>query len=133
MSRRIWGITLTTFAVLIIVTAGVWYFRHGTTVPPEEQSGTELVENSTVYWTPKQAEEPPSELMTVETAADGYQYKLVDDDNYVAVYLLPSNEIYEYTDVVMDVLPSELQEEIRNGKFLKNEEELYNFLENYTS
>jgi hypothetical protein len=31
------------------------------------------------------------------------------------------------------VLPTDLQEEIQDGKYLKNEEELYNFLENYTS
>jgi len=58
---------------------------------------------------------------------------LVNNDNYVTVYQLPENEIYEYTDVIMDVLPAELQEEIRQGKYLRNEEELYNFLENYTS
>ena len=46
---------------------------------------------------------------------------------------LPENEIYEYTDVILDVLPEELREEIREGKYLKGEEELYNFLENYTS
>ena len=51
----------------------------------------------------------------------------------MAVYKLPENEIYEYTDVILDVLPEELREEIREGKYLKGEEELYNFLENYTS
>ena len=35
--------------------------------------------------------------------------------------------------LILDVLPEELQEEIREGKYLKGEEELYNFLENYTS
>ena len=53
--------------------------------------------------------------------------------DYVTVYRLPEDEIYEYTDVILDVLPEELQEEIRQGKYLRNEEELYNFLENYTS
>ncbi len=37
------------------------------------------------------------------------------------------------TDVIMEILPAALQEEIHEGKYLKNEEELYNFLENYTS
>ena len=47
--------------------------------------------------------------------------------------MLPADEIYEYTDVIMEILPAALQEEIHEGKYLKNEEELYNFLENYTS
>ena len=34
---------------------------------------------------------------------------------------------------LVEMLPAELQEEIRQGKYLRNEEELYNFLENYTS
>ena len=119
MSRRIWGIALTAAAFLILVTAGFLYYRHDAVIPPEEQSGTEFVEEPSAHWTAEQAE--------------GYQIVLVDDDNYVSVYQLPSGEIYEYTDVIMDVLPSELQEEIRSGKYLKNEEELYNFLENYTS
>ena len=68
-----------------------------------------------------------------EPQAEEYQFVLVNNNNYVAVYKLPENEIYEYTDVILDVLPEELQEEIREGKYLKGEEELYNFLENYTS
>ncbi len=51
----------------------------------------------------------------------------------MAVYRLPENLIYEYTDIILDVLPEELKEEIKKGKYLKNEAELYNFLENYTS
>ena len=68
-----------------------------------------------------------------ETAEESYEYVLVDHNNYVAVYQLPERTIYEYTDVIMDVLPEETREEIRKGKYLRNEEELYNFLENYTS
>ena len=75
--------------------------------------------------------EKEEEKQTADT--DGYEFILVNHDDYVTVYRLPENVVYEYTDVIMDVLPFELQEEIRDGKFLKTEEELYNFLENYTS
>ena len=30
-------------------------------------------------------------------------------------------------------LPEDVQKEVQHGKYIKNEEELYNFLENYTS
>ena len=86
-------------------------------------------------------DELPSAPKTIETpvgpveepVGETYQFVLVNNNDYVTVYRLPENVVYEYTDVIMDVLPFELQEEIRDGKFLKTEEELYNFLENYTS
>ena len=68
-----------------------------------------------------------------ETAEESYEYVLVDHNNYVAVYQLPERTIYEYTDVIMEVLPEDVQKEVQHGKYIKNEEELYNFLENYTS
>ena len=64
---------------------------------------------------------------------DQYEFLLVDHNDYVAVYQLPEREIYEYTDVIMEVLPEDVQKEVQHGKYIKNEEELYNFLENYTS
>lgn len=140
MSKRVWGAVLLAAALIIIVTVlMVWYFNRSTVTPPEEQRGTELVETlpeeilsdrvSAVADREKEEAEEP----TRETGTEAYEFLLVDNDGYVAVYALPENEIYEYTDVILDVLPEELKEEVRQGKYLKNEEELYNFLENYTS
>lgn len=139
MTRRIWGITLTLLALAVIAAAAFWYVRKDAVTPPEEQKGTELVEMLPAETSPGQAvqednhEFSPPEPEEEEFLADGYEYLLRNHDGYVAVYQLPENEIYEYTDVIMDVLPAGLQEEIHDGKYLKNEEELYNFLENYTS
>lgn len=144
MSKRIWGIFLSVFALFITAALSFWYFGRDTSTPPEEQRGTELVEmlpadtdsdqvsvagGLTEEASMKKDVSEPAQ----EAATEAYEFILVNDDNYVAVYQLPENEIYEYTDVIMDVLPAELQEEIRQGKYLRNEEELYNFLENYTS
>ena len=41
--------------------------------------------------------------------------------------------IYEYTEIHIRDLPQELQEEICLGKWLYSEEELFDFLENYSS
>lgn len=137
MSKRVRGAVLLAAALIIIAVLTVWYFNRNTSTPPEEQRGTELVENipeeiisdrvSAV--TEKNEPEGPAQ----EADTDAYEFLLVDNNGYVAVCSLPENEIYEYTDVILDVLPEELQEEIREGKYLRNEEELYNFLENYTS
>lgn len=138
MSKRIWGITLTVLACVILAAAAVWYVQRDTPVPPQDQRGTELVEMLPARTSPDQVsraeerpEEPPEE--ETETVPEGYEYMLRNYNGYVAVYELPSEEIYEYTDVILEILPAKLQEEIQEGKYLKNDEELYNFLENYTS
>lgn len=142
MSKRVWGICLSVFALLIMGMIVFWYFGRDASTPPEEQRGTELVEMLPARTSPDQVSSSESRTKEQSSAeetdepvseAEAYQFILVDNDNYVAVYQLPENEIYEYTDVIMDVLPAGLQEEIRRGKYLRNEEELYNFLENYTS
>ena len=139
MSRRTWGITLVILALLIVAAAAFWYVKRDTASPPQEQRGTELVEMLPAETSPDQvsqaedAEESPAGTEEEEDVPEGYEYILHDYNGYVAVYKLPENEIYEYTDVIMEILPAKLQEEIHDGKYLRNEEELYNFLENYTS
>lgn len=141
MSRKTWGITFAISTLVLIIAVSLWYYMRDVSTPPEEQNGTVLVEMLPVESKPGQVESrlAPSQTEIAEESAsdeddmENYRYKLVNDNNYVTVYQLPENELYEYTDVIMDVLPVELQEEIHQGKYLKNERELYNFLENYTS
>ena len=71
-------------------------------------------------------------------AADGQAlkedcYYLMEVNGYVVVYLSDKKTPYEYTDIKCDGLPSEMQEEIRNGKYMEDAKELYGFLENYSS
>lgn len=62
-----------------------------------------------------------------------YHYYLKEEDGYVSVYLNDKKTLYEYTTIRLDNIPEPLQKEIRNGKFLKGDQELYDFLENYSS
>lgn len=138
MSRRTWGITLTVLALAVVAAAAFWYVRKSTVTPPEDQKGTELVEMLPAETRPDRVSEAKTEPDMVtepeeEPLTEEYEYLLRNHDGYVAVYQLPENELYEYTDVIMDLLPAQLQEEIHDGKYLRNEEDLYNFLENYTS
>lgn len=137
MSRKTWGITVTVFAFLVVIAAAVWYMRRDPSTPPEEQRGTELVEMLPAETLPDRTVRAQEQGSPFEEAVQDrqpeYEYILRNHDEYVTVYRLPEDEIYEYTDVILDVLPAELQEEIRQGKYLRNDEELYNFLENYTS
>ena len=139
MWKRTWGITFAVLVLILAAAAAVWYVQRGTPVPPKEQRGTELVEMLPARTNPdrvsqtEEVPEEPKEEEAKEAVPEGYEYMLRNYNGYVAVYELPADEIYEYTDVILEILPAKLQEEIQEGKYLKNEEELYNFLENYTS
>ncbi len=60
-------------------------------------------------------------------------YYLYEINGYVVVFLSDKKTAYEYTDILVDELPKSLSTEIQNGKYIKNMEELYGFLENYSS
>ena len=135
MSRKMMWTTVITAVVVAALIAMVFVSGRKSAAPPEEQKGTELVE-----MVPAEGETGESvaekALAAEETGVDPSnqsEFLLVDHNDYVAVYQLPEREIYEYTDVIMEVLPEDVQKEVQHGKYIKNEEELYNFLENYTS
>lgn len=62
-----------------------------------------------------------------------YSYYLVEEFGYVNIYNADQETIYEYTEISIGDLPQELQEEICTGKGVLSEQELYDFLENYSS
>lgn len=64
----------------------------------------------------------------------GYgSYYLTEKEGHVLVCLSDKKTVYETTSIRMEALPEGLQDEIRNGKFLRDQQELYSFLENYSS
>lgn len=60
-------------------------------------------------------------------------YYLREQDGCVQVCLSDKTTVFENTSISMAALPETLQEEIRGGKYLKDQQELYSFLENYSS
>ena len=66
-----------------------------------------------------------------------FEYKglqiLINEQNYVVVY--DENFKYRYmnTGISTEDLPEELQTEILNMKYIGSEQELYHFLESYSS
>ena len=77
--------------------------------------------------------EIPEETEYVETATEEGGYYLVEENGVVSVYQADRTTLYETTGISMDMLPAKLQEEIRAGKYVKSELELYSFLKNYSS
>lgn len=81
-----------------------------------------------------------NEISTKETSIPAENYSLLEEcyylyemNEYVVVYLSDKKSVYEYTDILITDLPEHLAREIKNGKYIRNLEDLYGFLENYSS
>ncbi len=59
-------------------------------------------------------------------------YRIGEENGHVAVYR-EDGVVYEYTDIELEMLPTEVADEVRRGITLENKKELYGFLENYSS
>ena len=78
-------------------------------------------------------EEPEKSVPTEGAAMKEDCYYLMEVNGYIVVYLSDKETPYEYTDILYDELPDKLRDEIRNGKYVEGLQELYGFLENYSS
>ena len=95
----------------------------------------------------KQTKEPEYGIQTAETEHCGeavteaeagriqtsYEYMVVEEEGYLTVYKKDLETVFLYTDIRMDELTEELQEEIAAGKPFEELTELYDFLESYSS
>ncbi|MDE6847357.1 MAG: hypothetical protein K2J99_16545 [Lachnospiraceae bacterium] len=60
-------------------------------------------------------------------------YYLMVADHFIVVYREDKQTLYMNTDILLESLSETLQTEIMQGKYVETEEELYNFLESYSS
>lgn len=60
-------------------------------------------------------------------------FYLMVADHFIVVYEEDRSTLYMNTDILLDLLPDSLQKEIMEGKYVASEEELYLFLESYSS
>ncbi len=68
----------------------------------------------------------------VEEPAEEIFY-LVSENHYIVVYMEDMKNVYLYTDICVENLPEELQEEIIQKKLISGQGALYHFLESYSS
>lgn len=96
----------------------------------EHSSDLLLPEEQTAEQERKPASSDPA---AVRPNPEEAAYVLVEEYGFVNIYLADRETVYEYTDIPIDSLPEDLQNEICTGKGLKGEQDLYDFLENYSS
>ncbi len=118
----------------IILTFSLFVFLAALSFGYQEEY--KYLENKMQNSTEEQAEKSPTEVLQVQGTAEKEQeqvYYLTVRNGYVVVYLSDKQTLFEYTDILLTDLPTDLQEELKTGKIITGEEKLYGFLENYSS
>ena len=62
-----------------------------------------------------------------------FRFFIKEADGLVNIYREDGTTLYETTDIPVSLLPETLRQEISAGKGVATEQELYDFLENYSS
>jgi hypothetical protein len=65
--------------------------------------------------------------------AEDEGFYLMVADHFIVVYKKDKETLYMNTDILLESLDETLQAEVIQGKYVENEEELYHFLESYSS
>lgn len=98
--------------------------------PPLEELNKGLMDVELISFSPERVVLRKSYYLPDENKDE---YILVVENNYITVYNAGMEDVYLYTDIRLDELPQEVQNEIIQKKYVESEEELYNFLESYSS
>lgn len=119
--KKIYLITMCFLIILLCAAYNLSYHFMGSEIPfPAEKKETE----------------PETVLSAQVNGKDPvpvYSYYLKEEQGYVCIYLDDGKTLYENTSIRMETLPESMQSEIRDGKRIHTEKELYDFLENYSS
>ncbi len=68
-----------------------------------------------------------------DSAQAGTSYYLLSEDGAITVYYRDQKTIFEYTGIMTEHLPADIQTKVLHGMEIKDEAELYDFLETYSS
>ncbi|MDO4311876.1 MAG: hypothetical protein Q4C52_02190 [Eubacteriales bacterium] len=116
------GFVIIGLILMLLVSSAYQISYHAAMERAEEEKYSETKDNET-----QESIETEGEALKNEC------YYLMEKNGYVVVYLGDKKTVYEYTSIEVETLPVTLQNEVKNGKYMENMEELYGFLENYSS
>ena len=72
------------------------------------------------------------ETTAAQTDIDSSFYLIYEEDR-VVIYREPEREFYDYADINMDGLPVEIKEQLKLGLYIDGLDNLYDFLQAYSS
>ena len=108
------------------------------TIGSISRSKREMKDDPTEQIVEQQARETKQEEIispSVETNKEltYYKYMIYQDGEHLTVYESDSTTIYMQTDIMVAQLPEDVREQLDLGIGIRTEEELYDFLESYSS
>lgn len=145
--RRIIRSIYIVFALIFLLILGMDLYRY---VQPENKDEAEDKTNAKNKAVTSQNISEYSETVTSNTVSQNSEMKIEELNgndskaeatkffvavyqNRIIVYLEDKKTVYEYTNIDTKELPLELRAKLSDGFFLSGEEELYHFLESYSS
>lgn len=95
----------------------------------EDERSKGLLSYQLVYFSPDNV----TIRKNYDTSVHACEYILKDINGYIVVYDYPENTVYHNTGILSLSLDSETQEELKSGIYIMDINELYDFLESYSS
>lgn len=127
-------------ALLCAVVLLVLVPRGRSGIPYNTADGQERVTEPLTDTQKTEVTQPQEDVAVSEAAAvgqrtetGGAQYRLVEADGFLWVYLVSDDSLYMETGISFELLPSAVQTQIRKGKYFGSDTALYEFLESYSS
>lgn len=77
--------------------------------------------------------ETEDNVIEISKEFTNYKYFVVEEDGRLTVYETATKEIFMETDIQIRTLTEQLQKNLRNGIYFETEEDLFDFLESYSS
>lgn len=127
MEILIWGdnmkrqISVSIFLAILVIALAWLYIKFNNEIEPKNESIT----------TENDISKEPS--VTINQAYVSSVYFIKEKDGRLVVYLSKTQEIYMETSIESETLPDDVKEKLETGIFFENEEDLYGFLESYSS
>lgn len=96
-----------------------------------ESASTRSIDNRTEKASENTTTKDKQETMAVAQTSNTYY--LVLSEGRVCIYRGDDRIFYDYAVVNLDIMPEEIKEQLKYGMYLSNEQELYDFLQTYSS
>lgn len=118
-------ISICIFLAIIVIVLTLLYIKfNNETGKNETENHTEQVENAT---------ENNTQSITSSNEYVTYYFYAKNDNGRISIYDVKTQTLYMETGIEVGLLTEELQQALESGIYFKTEEELYDFLESYSS
>jgi hypothetical protein len=114
-------ISVSIFLAILVIALAWLYIKFNNETNPKENTIT--TENHIL-------DEPAT---TISQEYFSYKYYIKVEHEKLVVYKSKNHGIFMETSIEKDMLPQDVQERLKIGIFFESEEELYDFLESYSS